>query len=98
MTNESKCCPECGGKVIWSSSCHTWPSGERWMACMGCDSAIAYICTQCTWIFTHGLNPMNPSTEENEKKRPSWIEGPLQCTSDGFSVVVEGIDTEWPDD
>lgn len=61
---------------------------ERWYSCIGCGSAIEYFCTcwledmaadehylcNCTWKYTHGLNPKNPRAAYNETFRPAWLE------------------------
>lgn len=80
-------CPECGGKVAYDLTCHTYPTRrddgtEAWMACLPCDSAIEYVCTgqyndenpgTCRWEYTHGLNPGNPRAAQNEAQRPAWL-------------------------
>lgn len=72
-------CPRCGGKV---ESFGTWPGYTKpdgtiqWMACMGCSSAIEFICTEnCGWSYTWGHNPNNPRFAHEEERRPSWLEG-----------------------
>lgn len=42
-------CPECGGPVEFSWTCHTYPRSrddgtQQWMSCMPCDSATRYYC------------------------------------------------------
>jgi hypothetical protein len=75
-------CPECGGRVSYDLTCHTYGQGDKFYACMPCDSAIEYLCVEwlrdenpgtCTWRYTHGLNPANPRSAANEGKRPSWL-------------------------
>lgn len=71
-------CPECGSRVRWMDTCHTWPGPEgSWMSCMGCGSASHYYCDSddCDWTYDHGLNPRNPRSEENEAKKPAWLDG-----------------------
>ena len=86
-------CPECGGKVWWDFTCHTWPQTtadgkEQWMACLGCDSAIEYLCDNCFWCYTDGLNPRSPRTEANEQKRPAWlITPPLTAQRDRTAMA-----------
>jgi hypothetical protein len=99
-------CPECGGKVAYDLTCHTWPQqqrdggSERFMTCMPCDSAIEYLCTEwlrddkpgeCNWRYTHGLNPRNPRSAANDAKRPAWIPVDLTCRRDGFTQAVPGV-------
>ena len=87
-------CPECGGRVEYDLTCHTYGQGDRFYACMPCDSAVEYICAsqyddyscqydtgpgECTWRYTHGLNSKNPRAAENEKRRPPWIAEGQQC-------------------
>lgn len=74
-------CPECGGKVAYGLACHTYGQGDKFYACLPCDSAISYFCaewlddkpTACRWEYTHGLNPLNPRSAANEARRPPWI-------------------------
>lgn len=56
-------CPECGGKVFYSYTCHTYKQGERWMSCLPCDSAVDYDCyaDDCGWGYTHGFGPRQPA-------------------------------------
>lgn len=70
-------CPECGGKVFYSYTCHTYKQGERWVSCLPCDSAVDYDCyaEDCGWGYTHGLNSGNPRAARNEERKPSWLEG-----------------------
>lgn len=90
-----KTCPKCNSENIrWNLTCHTYKSGNTWMACMPCDSAIEYYCTEdkCDWSFTHGLNKGNPMTEENEKSRPQWlIDKEMQVDKNGLSIPETGI-------
>ena len=87
-------CPECGGRVEYDLTCHTYGQGDRFYACMPCDSAVEYICAsqyddyscqydtgpgECTWRYTHGLNSKNPRAAENEKRRPPWIPEGQEC-------------------
>jgi hypothetical protein len=76
-------CPECGGPVEASPTCHTWPQTfdgkTTWMVCLPCDSATAWDCDAdvndgmgCGWSWTQGLNPRNPRAADNDAKRPSW--------------------------
>jgi hypothetical protein len=90
MADSAPSCPRCGGKVYYDLACHTYPQrlpdgSERFMACMPCDSAIAYGCDGhgdrdedegCGWDYTHGLNPRNPRAAANEENRPPWLPGP----------------------
>lgn len=71
----SPSCPTCGAGVRWDYTCHTYGSGTSWWACMGCDSAIDYYCEadECSWGYTHGLNPGNPRAARNELSRPPWL-------------------------
>lgn len=91
-------CPDCGAPVAWWWACHTWggdADGKGWMACMECNSAIRYTCDEgCGWSYTHGLNPRNPRSVENEKSRPAWVNGrssewPVPGTYDFYD------DKEW---
>lgn len=78
-------CPACGGRVAWDYTCHTWMRGDRWLSCMGCDSAIGYFCAawleddakppHCSWEYDHGLNPDSPRAAENEARKPAWLDG-----------------------
>ena len=69
-------CPECGGRVEYDLTCHTYGQGDRFYACMPCDSAVEYFCASqyddepgaCKWRYTHGLNPRNPRAAQNEKR------------------------------
>lgn len=72
-------CPECGSKVYWDYACHTWPrdyDGTHvvFMACIPCDTARRYICLDCGWSYTHGLNPKNPRFNTEQKRKPDWID------------------------
>jgi hypothetical protein len=81
-------CPECGGRVRYWLTCHTWggkPDGTGWMHCLPCDTAWDLICSLpdedgdflvdgCGWSYTWGLNPRNPRSVRNEECRPPWIE------------------------
>ena len=70
-------CPECWATVHYDFDCHTYQQGERWVACLPCDSAIGYYCSRedCEWHYTHGLNPGNPRSANNEQRRPAWLDG-----------------------
>jgi hypothetical protein len=76
-------CPECGREVVYDLTCHTYGQGDKWYACLPCDSAVEYICagqlddepTDCRWRYTHGLNPVNPRAIANEESRPPWLPG-----------------------
>jgi hypothetical protein len=54
---------------------------------MPCDSAVEYFCAsqyddepgECEWRYTHGLNPRNPRSADNEKRRPPWIPEGQAC-------------------
>ena len=80
-------CPECGGRVEYDLTCHTYGQGDRFYACMPCDSAVEYFCASqyddepgaCEWRYTHGLNPRNPRAAQNEKRRPPWIPEKQPC-------------------
>lgn len=67
------------------------------MACIGCDSAVEYFCTaaDCRWSYIDGLNPRNPRSVENARKRPTWLVtrvlGPL-----GIRSGMDGV--EWAED
>lgn len=94
-------CPQCGREVVYDLTCHTYGHGDRWYACISCDSAVEYICagqldeepTGCTWRYTHGLNPGNPRSERNEQYRPSWLL-PGQ-RADGGNWVMSGVKAIW---
>lgn len=71
-------CPDCGGKVRYGLTCHTWggnADGTGWRACLPCDSAYDLYCEDddCGWSYTWGLNPRNPRSVDNERRRPPWI-------------------------
>ena len=68
------------------------------MSCHPCDSAVTYICESCYWSFTHGLNKLNPRTEENEEKRPDWIVGDPVYNKVGMQDIVPDIRNIWDDD
>ena len=79
-------CPECGARVVYDLTCHTYGQGDRFYACMPCDSAVEYICArdldddgECGWRYTHGLNPRNPRAAANEEARPPWIPAGQAC-------------------
>lgn len=86
-------CPGCGHKTVyWDFGCHTYPGrGETFMSCMPCDSAIELICgydfenddtSECRWNYVWGLNPKNPRFEEEQKKRPAWLEEDMPPVND----------------
>lgn len=78
-------CPECGGPVEHTGTCHTYgwkEDGSGGLACIGCWSAIRLYCVYdygpdedrgCGWEYTWGLNPKNPRSKDNNLCRPSWI-------------------------
>jgi hypothetical protein len=96
-------CPDCGhDNIKVSLTCHTWPQGNQWMHCQGCDSALEYDCRcwldddtecNCMWDYTHGLNPGNPRHRNEEMKRPEWLVGDLKFTEHGFAIAHK--DVEW---
>jgi hypothetical protein len=94
-------CPECGREVVYNLTCHTYGHGDRFYACMPCDSAVEYICagqlddkpTGCDWRYTHGLNPRNPRAEANEHHRPPWL--PADRAPEGGDWVMPGVKAIW---
>lgn len=79
-------CPQCGGPVVGSLGCHTWPQRsadgkEVWMSCISCSSAIDWGCDAetegmlngCGWNYTEGLSRGNPRSAENDARKPDWI-------------------------
>lgn len=69
-------CPGCGGPVATLGDCQTWPSTQpdgttRWMACMGCYSALNIYCEANDGDGGH--NPRNPRYADHEKDRPEWL-------------------------
>ena len=77
-------CPECDcPRIFWDYTCHTYGSTREdgsvmFYACMPCDSAIEYACNDCQWRWNAHLNPRNPRSEENDKKKPDWYVEPVQ--------------------
>jgi len=67
-------CHLCNSAVSWVPSCHTYKRFDTWMSCVLCDSAVLWSCESCDWSYTEGLNKNNPRSEDNEKKRPPWID------------------------
>lgn len=91
-------CPSCGHRELSAyPSCHTWggdADGKGWMACLGCFSAFDYSCNECDWHYTHGLNPRNPRSLDNETRRPTWIVGDFnERLADGFEMDDYGYRT-----
>jgi len=76
-------CPSCGCPVKASYACHTYGSGDKFYACLPCDSAMDFECVgdarygepPCGWGYTWGLNPANPRSAGNEVYRPKWLQG-----------------------
>ena len=69
-------CPNCGSHSVTASlDCHTYPQGDKWMACLGCASAMRFGCGDCDWWYMWGGNPRNPRFRNNEERKPSWLEG-----------------------
>lgn len=69
-------CPDCGGPVYYDLDCHTWSNSQgKWVACLPCDSAIRYECQHgdCEWGYVDGLNPRNPRSADNARRRPDWL-------------------------
>lgn len=98
-------CLDCGSPVYWDYTCHTYGEGDKFFACLPCDSAVEYSCTadDCYWSYTHGLNPHNPRAARNEEQRPPWCPDGELGWKDGFSPkVADGVpyveDVEWPDE
>lgn len=92
-------CPKCGsGRIYWEYACHTYQVDGRWMGCMPCDSAIRYVCFDCKWSYTWGLNPDNPRAVENEKQKPSWelgtVDGDFMLPAEG-TVHVGSFPDDW---
>ena len=75
-------CPKCDSAVVRYMTCHTYQNGcdsdgnALWVACYGCNSAEEYSCASetCDWVYTYGLNPLNPRSAANEANRPDWLE------------------------
>lgn len=67
-------CPKCNSEKLYATdTCHTWPSNNTWMSCQNCFSAILYVCEDCEWTYTHGLNKNNPRSPTNESNKPEWL-------------------------
>lgn len=84
-------CPECGGLIRVSLTCHTYPQNGRWVSCLPCASAYLLECwgtnvnlddpddEGCGWSYTWGLNPRNPRSLKNEEFRPLFIAPGEKC-------------------
>lgn len=90
-------CPNCNSDVHYDLTCHTWQNSDNvWMACLGCDSAILYVCDRdydC-WHYIDGLNPRNPRAQKNEAKRPSWLNDDFVDKTFGYDTRVRYIGDE----
>jgi hypothetical protein len=94
---EIKLCPTCASpNVAWEYTCHTYLIEKTWMACQPCDSAVRYLCCDCDWSYTDGLNPGNPRTVQNAGAKPVWLNEAARPEATGVeSWVVPGIRCLW---
>ena len=90
-------CPECScPRIYYDYTCHTYAStradgSTMFMACLPCDSAIEYVCNDCTWRWNAHLNPRNPRSVENDKKKPDWYVEPEYAEKSYFLRPMPGI-------
>ena len=94
---ETKPCPTCSGaNIAWEYTCHTYLIDKTWMACQPCDSAVRYLCLDCDWNYTDGLNPANPRAVKNAVAKPVWLDETARPkVTGGETWVLPGIRCLW---
>ena len=88
-------CPICNSEKVFAQlGCHTWERDGIWMSCTGCDSAVEYVCDECSWMYVHGLNKRNPIFEKHQEQKPKWLKNELEYDK-LIKIPVKHKDIKW---